>query len=270
MSTGGVAEREGALSIVGPWQLLPEGGVLHPGERTAVIADVHLGYEWARGASGDSIPAHSLAETVTKLDSLLARGPVERLVVAGDLVESARPCLHTAEEVTRLIRWLLERGVRLVLLRGNHDQCVGAMAGPGFGPNERALLLPSQLDVAGWSIAHGHLPTSARRLIMGHHHPVLRVGGRPAPCFLAGECRIILPAFSNNAAGLDLASGRSPRSWRRHSLRTLVSTGTEVLDFGPLETLSARLAAAAPRPMEWPRQSSPLDMPSLDRPREGA
>jgi metallophosphoesterase superfamily enzyme len=160
--------------------------------------------------------------------------------------------------------------VWLVLLRGNHDQCAGAMAGSGFSPSECALPRPSQLEVAGWTIAHGHLPTSARRLITGHHHPVLRVGGRPAPCFLAGECRIILPAFSNNAAGLDVASRRLPRSWSRHSLRTLVSTGSEVLDFGPLETLSARLEAAATRPISWPRQPSPLARSSLDRPREGA
>ena len=46
------------------WQLTPEGAVIHPGERTAVIADLHLGYEWARGAAGDCVPAHSLDETL--------------------------------------------------------------------------------------------------------------------------------------------------------------------------------------------------------------
>src|SRR4051812_1629615 len=46
------------------WQLTPEGAAIHPGEKTAVIADVHLGYEWARGLAGDCVPAHSLAETL--------------------------------------------------------------------------------------------------------------------------------------------------------------------------------------------------------------
>ena len=71
----------------GDWQLAPEGAAIHPGEKTAVIADVHLGYEWARGLAGDCVPAHSLAETLEQLESLLARAPIDRLVVAGDLVE---------------------------------------------------------------------------------------------------------------------------------------------------------------------------------------
>ena len=49
------------------WQLTPEGAAIHPGEKTAVIADVHLGYEWARGAAGDSVIAHSLDETLARL-----------------------------------------------------------------------------------------------------------------------------------------------------------------------------------------------------------
>ena len=80
--------------IVEGWQLTPEGGAIHPGERIAVIADVHLGYEWARGAAGDCVPAHSLAETLKKLERLLERSPIDRLVVAGDLVESPRPCAN--------------------------------------------------------------------------------------------------------------------------------------------------------------------------------
>ena len=43
----------------GVWLFTPEGAVVHRGERTAVVADVHLGYEWARGAAGDCVPAHS-------------------------------------------------------------------------------------------------------------------------------------------------------------------------------------------------------------------
>ena len=71
------------------------------GERTAVIADVHLGYEWARGSAGDCVPAHSLDETLARLERLLDRAPIARLVVAGDLVESPRPCRRTAADLRR-------------------------------------------------------------------------------------------------------------------------------------------------------------------------
>src|SRR4051794_12499734 len=96
---GMTSDRSSSLphsSSPGPegWCLVPEGAAIHLGERTAVIADVHLGYEWARGAGGDCLPAHTLDETLGKLARLLNRGggAIERLVVAGDLVESPRPC----------------------------------------------------------------------------------------------------------------------------------------------------------------------------------
>src|SRR3954465_11499589 len=91
---------------IDPWRLTPEGAVIHPGERMAVVADVHLGYEWARGHGGDCLPAHSLAEAVAKLARLLTRAAIDRLVVAGDLVESPRPCLRTVADVATLTRWL--------------------------------------------------------------------------------------------------------------------------------------------------------------------
>jgi len=62
------------------------------------------------------------------------------------------------------------------------------------------------------------------------------------PCFLAGPALLVLPALSNNAAGLDVATAKTPASWRGAGLRCLVGAGGEVLDFGPLDTLSARLS----------------------------
>jgi putative SbcD/Mre11-related phosphoesterase len=235
-------------SSVDGWQLVPEGGAIHRGEGTAVIADVHLGYEWARGTAGDCVPAHSLAETVAKLERLLAEGGIQRLIVAGDLVESPHPCDRTALDLARLLRWLHERGVRLVLIEGNHDRSLAAKASrmsPGSGA--AGLTLASRLTVAGWTIAHGHRPTSEDRLITGHYHPVLRVSGHPAPCFLVGAGRIILPAFSDNAAGLDLARARLPKSWRGLGLSCLASTGNDLLDFGPVATLPERLKSGPAR-----------------------
>jgi uncharacterized protein len=226
------------------WQLASEGAAIHAGEKTAVIADVHLGYEWARGAAGDSVMAHSLEETLARLTTVLERESVERLIVAGDLVESPRPCRRTGDDVRRLREWLDRRGVCLVVLEGNHDRSLARADG---NPAQLTEPIQSTAKIAGWTVGHGHLPIRGQRVISGHHHPVLRVDRTVAPCFLVGPERIVLPAFSSNAAGCDVATATVPRSWLTNSLRCFASTGTELLDFGPLAELRRQLRRAGPR-----------------------
>ena len=220
--------------VFGAWILTPEGAAIHPGERTAVIADVHLGYEWARGAAGDCVPAHSLAETLARLSSAIDRVRFARLIVAGDLVESARPCRRTANDVRRLHDWLESRGVTLLALEGNHDR---DRLLPARASAPVASRLPSSCVVDGWTIAHGHQPIDAEQTVSGHFHPVIRAEGIVAPCFLAGPGRIVLPAFSPNAAGCDVLNGPIPRDWLDGSLRCIASTGSDLLDFGPLPSI---------------------------------
>ncbi len=226
----------GAEIAVGPWTLAPEGALIHERERLAVVADIHLGYEWARGRGGDCIPAHSLAETLNALRSLRDRAPIDRLVVAGDLVESRTYCRRTEADLGALTRWLLDRGITLIPIAGNHDP-------------PRRPRIASSLEVDGWTIAHGHRPIDAARTISGHEHPVLRTGPVTARCFLAGPETIVLPAFSANAAGRNVAvaSEQLPDAWRGRSLRCVAAVGTHCLDFGPLEGLNRRLLAAGSR-----------------------
>lgn len=231
------ARSSAQLSGLECWQFLPQGAAIHTASRTAVIADVHLGYEWARGAAGDCVPAHSLDETVGRLESVVKRGGVDRLVVAGDLVESPRPCHRTARDVLRLTRWLADWGVHLVLAMGNHDRgLVGTAARASGIACAEALTLTQSLCIDDWTIVHGHHSVRARRLVLGHHHPVLRISGHSAPCFLVGPDRIFLPAFSRNAAGLGVTQSEVFEAGNA-SLRCLASTGDELLDFGPLARL---------------------------------
>ncbi len=202
-----------------------------------MIADIHLGYEWARGESGNCVVAHSLHETIKRLESMLERARVTRLVVAGDLVESPRACRRTDDDIRTLRAWLAARGVALVALAGNHDR----RAYDPAESSEAADALPATCTVAGWTIGHGHRALRKLRTISGHYHPVLRHQGHTAPCFVAGPGRIILPPFSSNAAGCDVASAAVPRAWTAAKLRCVVSTGNDLLDFGPVSELRRRL-----------------------------
>lgn len=213
--------------------LAPEGAAVRPDLGLAVIADVHLGYEWARGRSGEVIPAHSLRETLERLESLSRRVPLKRLIVAGDLVESVAPCPRTAADVRALDRWLADRDCEWSLLQGNHDP-----------PRQPAR--PRSEDVAGWTIAHGDVIPKADRLVIGHYHPALRAAGTTAPAFVVGPSVLILPAFSRNAAGLDVRSLTLPTRLRSADLRCLACLEETLLDFGPIATLDARLRAARP------------------------
>jgi putative SbcD/Mre11-related phosphoesterase len=201
------------------WHLAPEGAVVHRAARTAVIADVHLGYEWARGARGDVVPPHSLTETLAALGMLLGRATIERLVVAGDLVESPRPCARTAGDVARLGAWLASRGVALITLQGNHDP-------PARPPR------PASIELHGWLIHHGHADSDAPRMILGHYHPILRQSGVEAPCFLVGAGLVVLPAFSRNAAGLDVRAARWPGRLGGGDVRCVAALDGELFDLG--------------------------------------
>jgi putative SbcD/Mre11-related phosphoesterase len=201
--------------------------VVHPTTHTAVVADVHLGYEWARGTKGDCVPAHSLDETVGRLTSLFEHIKIRRLIVAGDLVESRRYCRRTDSDVARLTRWLLDRSIDLVALAGNHD------------PPRRPPRLTSMV-VDGWTIAHGDKAITASKTITGHLHPVLRSDGVSAPCFLVGPRRIVLPAFSGNAAGVrveTLGSRIAVEDKDEPPPRCIAAAGAELLDFGPIPDL---------------------------------
>ncbi len=52
-----------------------------------------------------------------------------------------------------------------------------------------------------------------------------------------GERTIALPAFSPNAAGLDIGSARLPKALRREPLRCVASLEELILDFGPVDAL---------------------------------
>lgn len=226
--------RENSLTP-GPdgWSFAAEGAAVHQAERLAVVADLHLGYEWVRGQVGDQLPAHSLNETLARLERLFARARIDRLVIAGDLVESPRPCARTSADLMAFRKWLESRGVQWLALPGNHDP----------RPKRDA---PRILVVNGWTIAHGHEPIDAPRTITGHDHPAFRSEGVSSRCVLSGPRSIILPAFSENAAGLNVGNAQLPAQWIGKELRCLVATENELLDFGEIETLNVRLTKRSP------------------------
>lgn len=182
------------------WRLLPQRFALHLPSATAVLADLHLGYNAARQRLGDAIPGRTVREELQPLlDAALSHG-IRGLVVAGDLFEKGfDPPLYQ-----QFVAVLSDLGIALLgIVPGNHDRGIEKVA--------QLPIFPAGFDLAGWHIVHGDQSIESRRTISGHWHPAIRWRARKVPCFLLTDSQLILPAFSLDAAGVDVAG--DPR-WR--------------------------------------------------------
>ncbi len=194
---------------------------VHLPTATGVIADLHLGYEQARRRAGEAVPETDLEQILTPLRPALRRHAVRRLVVAGDLFEAA----PRADLALALRVWLTAEGVELVaVVPGNHDR--GLPSRPELGLPVR----PEGERVGRWLIVHGDLEQPQGPVVQGHEHPWFRWDERVgAPCYLVGHDHLVLPAFSNDASGVNVL-GQA----RWSGYRCAVVVGAEVLDFGTM------------------------------------
>jgi putative SbcD/Mre11-related phosphoesterase len=206
------------------WLLTPERVAVHVPTATAVAADLHLGYDQARRRRGEAVPLTGTDDLLRALAVLVPRHGLRRLVIAGDLFEDAAG----RALVPDLLRGLGRHGVELTgVVPGNHDR--------GLARAEPALpLCPDGVRLGDWLVIHGDGALPPGRLVFGHFHPCLRWGGVTAACYLIGDERIVLPAFSPDAAGGDVLGER-----RWHGYRCAAVAGDRVLDFGEVTNLSA-------------------------------
>jgi uncharacterized protein len=205
--------------------LTPQRIAIHLATATAVVADLHLGYREARHRSGDAVPGVDLDNVLDPLRQALEDTGVKRLVVAGDLFETA----PSVELLTRWQDWLDRHGIELVaFVPGNHDR--------GLAIEGTLPLAWEGVAVGSWQVVHGDRRLPDQPLVQGHEHPCLRWPSLTAPCFLVGPKRLILPAYSVDAAGVNVLGDS-----RWAGSRCGVIAGDRVLDFGAVDTLPHRL-----------------------------
>ncbi len=186
--------------LLGDWMLTPQRVAVHRPTATAVIADVHLGYAAARRQRGDAIPLSGVEEALRPLAAVKAAECLRRVVVAGDLFEEGcRP-----ELLEELLRWLDQQGLVLELVPGNHDRKRG-LRDAGLSVCEAGV------DLGGWRVLHGDGELPSTPVLHGHVHPAVRHGRWAWPCYLLSATRLVLPAFSAEAAGVNVL--RQP-AWR--------------------------------------------------------
>ncbi|OGF57212.1 MAG: hypothetical protein A2Z21_02105 [Candidatus Fraserbacteria bacterium RBG_16_55_9] len=196
-----------------------------PAHRTLVIADIHLGFEEALHQDGALVPRGHFRELMARLERILSQvstkpeRPLDRVVINGDL--SHRFGYLSAQEwkeSREFLQQLLEFGHGVIMLEGNHDGNLNALA-EGL---ERVTVHRSY-ELGDLLFLHGHtapasLSSHIQAIVMGHEHPAvgLRDGvtGRVElyKCFLVGRYLdrrlVVQPSFNPWAQGSDLMQER--------------------------------------------------------------
>ncbi|MGX1020195.1 DNA ligase-associated metallophosphoesterase [Pseudomonas sp. Y3 TE3536] len=180
--------------------LLPDKALYWPARRALLVADVHIGKAASYRALHQPVPRGTTEATLARLDQLLTSHECQMLIILGDFLH-ARTARAPAT-LAKLQTWRERHaGLRIVLVRGNHDRHAGDPP-PALGievVEEPWLLAPFALQHE--PVAHPQHPVLA-----GHVHPVFVLQGRARqrlrlPCFLMGDAISLLPAFGEFTGG---------------------------------------------------------------------
>lgn len=175
---------------------------------TAVIGDLHLGYESALEEEGMFIPRINTESIRDSLNRIIDDYEPERIVLLGDIKHDFKRSSYQAREDVRSIIKLVEEAAEAVVIKGNHDNFLqNILSGLGV----TAL---DHIDIIGFRLEHGHVDSGVRPVIIGHEHPSIRIpgelsGSMKLQCYVWAEKEgvIVIPPFSPFASGNDLNPG---------------------------------------------------------------
>lgn len=215
------------------WLLTAERVAVHRPTSTAVLADMHLGYIAARRGDGEAVPHFGEVERLDYLAQMLELLEIKQIVIAGDLVESAR---HGYEAARNWVVELRDKQIIPHLVPGNHDS--------GLHDIEGLEIHPEGYGLGDWLVLHDVELNDPRCIVQGHLHPTLRSATLPgeAPCYLQTERRLLLPAWSEHASGVSVLG---LTEWHEANCHGIV--GTQVIVLGRVDKLAKQLRRR-PRP----------------------
>ena len=193
--------------------------VFLPSERVLAIADLHLGYSWVQRHRGALLPVTTPETTATRVAGLLREYQPRHLIVLGDLVHQATR-QPGVEEALHQLAGAIPKEVTWTVCTGNHDRNLDRL----LGQLPRAVQLVASASMGGCLLHHGDnesgrnsaeafsLEAAEPFHVIGHEHPALRLGDGVAteakvPCFITSGEVLVVPAFSDWAAGCDIQRG---------------------------------------------------------------
>lgn len=178
------------------------GAAFLPDTGDLLVADLHFEKGSAFAARGHALlPPYDTAETIKRLERVIARVKPNRVVCMGDTLHDLAGETRMSEtDRTRLGRMVARQD--WVWIAGNHDPAPPAGYGGTAAPELRVGNLLLHHDVATGPDAA--MPAGE---VIGHYHPkaAVRVRGRriSGRCFATDGRLLILPAFGSYAGGLN-------------------------------------------------------------------
>ncbi len=258
---------EASLEIAEGFLACADRTLWHPASGTAILSDLHLGYEGRLRRAGTAMPDFALDKLLEAWRGVLKRRP-RRIIIAGDIFHEAVPGAEALGQWNALVAALgnalagpAPRRCKVAVLPGNHDPPLSELARiVGGGPVAVAPLA----DVGGWTVCHGDvwpaepsgLPgcgdglAERKGLVVGHQHPAVVLGDGVqrekmicfAYCQPPGKLPfIVLPPFSPAPLGSNLlTAGQWILNTAAPPARDVTIfgiVGEQVLDFGRLDRI---------------------------------
>jgi DNA ligase-associated metallophosphoesterase len=192
--------RAQALTLCGKSLIADQSGaVFWPGERTLLVADLHLEKGSASAARGRFLPPYDTRETLQRLAETIDTYEPTRIVALGDSLHD-RGAAERIDPDDLVILRLIQEDRDWIWITGNHD--------PEIAPALGGVVV-EELELEGITLRHApRAGTSMTHEIAGHLHPAARLSihGHSVrrPCFVGNGRRLVLPAFGAYTGGLNV------------------------------------------------------------------
>jgi len=174
---------------------------------TAVISDLHIGYEEVMAQKGLFLPKFQKRRIINILENIFKNLGPESIIIDGDFKhEFSRNMRQEWDEIVEIIEYIRERA-ELIVVRGNHDNYLKTILSRYDIPLHRTYKL------GRYTFAHGDRDINfSGFLIMGHEHPSIKIrdpsGGMiTIPSYIYNDRILVLPSPSLYSSGSDILGG---------------------------------------------------------------
>lgn len=187
------------VSICGKAFLADQSGALYwPGERTLIVADLHLEKGSHHARRGCLLPPYDTRETLMRLAAAIDRHDVQVVIALGDSLHDPAAAGRIGDE-DRESLVILQEERRWIWVTGNHDPVIAAELGGE---------VVDEVVLEGLCFRHEPQQGRVTHEIAGHLHPAARLSvygtSIRRPCFVGNGLRLVMPAFGAFTGGLNV------------------------------------------------------------------